>query len=334
MIWSAGVPAAMMTANGRSFRYGFKTVAPNMSERARELVYQMADGTPWPDPAVMEEILAQGDDAVDPLIEVLGRDLHGWPAEAPIHSAIGLLTDLGAVRAIPDLVNILRRYDGDIIDEIGRRLGRLGPPAVDPLCEIIRDRSLKTFQRAQAIDAARIGAGDDLVLRARVSEVLRDELSAYFDAESAPTDEQFVTWLVTGMTDLADPLARDLIRQAFDRDLVDRWIIDEDTVEEFYAKGGDTTRDDNRPWIDWYKEWRQDHLDQNQERAEALLRPREDDLYDWSDAEDDEYESEDEPRVVVPIRRGLERPGRNDPCWCGSGKKYKKCHLASDDANG
>jgi uncharacterized protein YecA (UPF0149 family) len=19
--------------------------------------------------------------------------------------------------------------------------------------------------------------------------------------------------------------------------------------------------------------------------------------------------------------------GRNEPCWCGSGKKYKKCHL-------
>ena len=22
--------------------------------------------------------------------------------------------------------------------------------------------------------------------------------------------------------------------------------------------------------------------------------------------------------------------GRNDPCWCGSGKKYKKCHMAQD----
>src|SRR5262245_45133490 len=22
--------------------------------------------------------------------------------------------------------------------------------------------------------------------------------------------------------------------------------------------------------------------------------------------------------------------GRNDPCWCGSGKKYKKCHLPHD----
>ena len=24
--------------------------------------------------------------------------------------------------------------------------------------------------------------------------------------------------------------------------------------------------------------------------------------------------------------------GRNDDCWCGSGKKYKKCHLDSDAA--
>jgi hypothetical protein len=22
--------------------------------------------------------------------------------------------------------------------------------------------------------------------------------------------------------------------------------------------------------------------------------------------------------------------GRNDPCWCGSGRKYKKCHLDAD----
>ena len=24
------------------------------------------------------------------------------------------------------------------------------------------------------------------------------------------------------------------------------------------------------------------------------------------------------------------KPGRNDPCWCGSGKKYKNCHLSRD----
>ena len=27
-----------------------------------------------------------------------------------------------------------------------------------------------------------------------------------------------------------------------------------------------------------------------------------------------------------------ERPGRNDPCHCGSGRKYKQCHLDKDEA--
>jgi preprotein translocase subunit SecA len=40
--------------------------------------------------------------------------------------------------------------------------------------------------------------------------------------------------------------------------------------------------------------------------------------------------------TAVPSSVGLEtvrasphqKLGRNDPCWCGSGKKYKKCHGA------
>lgn len=27
----------------------------------------------------------------------------------------------------------------------------------------------------------------------------------------------------------------------------------------------------------------------------------------------------------------MEKPGRNDPCWCGCGKKYKKCHIDFDE---
>ena len=38
----------------------------------------------------------------------------------------------------------------------------------------------------------------------------------------------------------------------------------------------------------------------------------------------------DEPLPVVEQRRvdAAEQIGRNDPCWCGSGKKFKKCHGA------
>jgi hypothetical protein len=50
----------------------------------------------------------------------------------------------------------------------------------------------------------------------------------------------------------------------------------------------------------------------------------------WSDVEDDEQEGEDEDyaaQVTQPLRNPLRNVGRNDPCPCGSGKKYKKCCL-------
>ena len=31
---------------------------------------------------------------------------------------------------------------------------------------------------------------------------------------------------------------------------------------------------------------------------------------------------------VTVVKSDQEKIGRNDPCWCGSGKKYKKCHGA------
>jgi len=49
-----------------------------------------------------------------------------------------------------------------------------------------------------------------------------------------------------------------------------------------------------------------------------------DDLEELEDDDDDEW-LPPEP-VIRPVR-----PGRNDPCWCGSGKKYKKCHLETDE---
>jgi len=40
------------------------------------------------------------------------------------------------------------------------------------------------------------------------------------------------------------------------------------------------------------------------------------------------YEDDDEPLPAVEQHRSEGEPGRNDPCWCGSGKKFKKCHGA------
>lgn len=50
----------------------------------------------------------------------------------------------------------------------------------------------------------------------------------------------------------------------------------------------------------------------------------------WDSDEDDEEEEEDDFLPPEPVRRSA-APGRNDLCWCNSGKKYKKCHLESDE---
>jgi hypothetical protein len=47
----------------------------------------------------------------------------------------------------------------------------------------------------------------------------------------------------------------------------------------------------------------------------------------WADEEEEE---EDFAAPPEPVQR-RHTPGRNDPCWCGSGKKYKKCHLDADE---
>ena len=46
--------------------------------------------------------------------------------------------------------------------------------------------------------------------------------------------------------------------------------------------------------------------------------------------EEGEEGDESEENKPVTVKREKPKIGRNDPCWCGSGKKYKKCHLNSD----
>lgn len=36
------------------------------------------------------------------------------------------------------------------------------------------------------------------------------------------------------------------------------------------------------------------------------------------------------PPPVDPIKKASKDPGRNDPCPCGSGKKFKQCCMKKD----
>ncbi len=50
------------------------------------------------------------------------------------------------------------------------------------------------------------------------------------------------------------------------------------------------------------------------------------------DCDHDHDTAGDQIQAAVPYRREAHKPGRNEPCPCGSGKKFKKCHGSSADA--
>lgn len=51
--------------------------------------------------------------------------------------------------------------------------------------------------------------------------------------------------------------------------------------------------------------------------------------HDHDHAHDHAHEHAHEHAPLRPYVRDEPKIGRNDPCTCGSGKKYKKCHGAA-----
>ncbi len=69
------------------------------------------------------------------------------------------------------------------------------------------------------------------------------------------------------------------------------------------------------------------------EMEEHNRQPQPDVQYQHADADSSPHpqagpdaEAEPEPAQQQPYRRQGRKIGRNEPCWCGSGKKFKQCH--------
>src|SRR5208337_181472 len=123
---------------------------------ARSLVQEMVASGEWPDPKLLERILAMGQEAALPLIEVLESRPIGWPEEAAVQVAAGLLCTIGSTAALPALKEAVRFYEGDAGIYIADEMFRLGTAGLELLLEIIGDSSLETEHRLAIIESAQV----------------------------------------------------------------------------------------------------------------------------------------------------------------------------------
>ncbi len=356
---------------------------------ARSLVSQMVAAGEWPEPTLVEQILAAGDAAVEPLREVLKTRPLGWPAEAPVVHAAGILGMLRPPSALPDLIEFARFYRNETGGVAGDAIATYAQEGFDALLELIGDPSITGYHRASIVDSAKNAAGDDPVKRARLAEILRliftrvvgevkedltirrelrnsrkkyddedrgksagnapqepgtreaaqpgddEHIEAIrrMDAENEVHPTEALAFLTSDLCDLADPLARDMIQSAFDEELIDEEIIDRKTEKEIYERGGEIY-DPDPAWFDQYSD---SYEEEQRDRESMASTPQVRFPSRTSYPEFSPGRREASPAPVQPVeqfRSTAPKIGRNDPCWCGSGKKYKKCHLGQDPPGG
>lgn len=214
------------------------------------------------------------------------------------------------LRLPPDVVDSIL---GHAITETSHRVMAAvfdGDPA--PLYEIIRDPEADEYIRAKMLQA--------VAMLTRRGELPRDATAAFLRdcfSQLEPRKDCFVwsgwvdavAWL--GLAELK-PLAQ----QAFQRGSIDpEWLTFEEFEEDL--------------------QYSVDHPEAEPLNPDGKLTLFGDTIEElsWWDAFKPKTPGKDAPEwapdsLAMPVRDPLRKVGRNDPCPCGSGKKYKKCCLA------
>ena len=239
-----------------------------------------------------------------------------------IFHLLGEWRERAAYRPLARLLRLPRR-DVDAIfgDGITTTSHRVMAAVFDgdpqPLYDIILDPKAEEFIRAGICEALAI-----VTLRGELDRAVAGRFLCDAFIEMRPQSECYV-WVgwqsaiaMLGMSDL-----KLLVKKAFDRGFIDSHVLGFDHFEEDLRRGiehpgkprlpddhddtlfGDTV-EELSGWYCFTEQYREDQ-ERWQRRAEADLARTQ--------------------RLENPFK-GV---GRNDPCPCGSGKKFKKCCLAT-----
>ena len=151
-----------------------------------------------------------------------------------------------------------------------------------------------------------------------VRENMRKIESEEFVADAAERRQ----WTTTVLLDLGLGSFEEEIRGWFGRGLMDVEffpIVDLETFEQCAIS--------KRPDEEWHALTRYKIIAEDTYVAmEWMRRSKDDDLQsDYDDGYGDDGEADEDDEVTAPITRLEPKVGRNDPCPCGSGRKFKKC---------
>jgi hypothetical protein len=281
--------------------------------------------------------LGHWDVAAGAFQQVLARCAHD-PAAASDGDMIAayfmlhLLAEKREARAFPLLCALAKSPEGapEILGDaaplvLARILISLFDGNAGLLRSIIEVEGTNSMVRSYTFDALAYLTADGRIERAETESWLRD-----YWARNGNDNSPSPAWngwasavALLGCEDLMPQ-----VREACDRDLVDITYIDMDDLENLLR----CTLEDPAHMAGFEREGIRPIEDA---RAELMQTEK---LLGGSDMDRSEFNSDDlaeedlaEGEVIEPAVNPFRNIGRNDPCPCGSGRKFKKCCLEKDD---
>jgi hypothetical protein len=217
---------------------------------------------------------------------------------------------------------VLLRLPGDLLDSIlgdsitvttHRVMAAVFDGDPEPLYEIIRDPEADEFVRAKMCHS--------IAVLTRRGDLPRDATAAFLGdcySQLEPQQDCYVwsgwldavAWL--GLTEL-----KPLVQQAFQRKSIDpEWLAFKDFEEDLQYSVNHPEAEPLHP-----------------DGELTLFGDTIAELSGWAGFKS-KTRTKDTPKwgldsLGMPVRDPLRKVGRNDPCPCGSGKKFKKCCLTS-----
>lgn len=274
------------------------------------------------------------------------------PADDLAFFAIYLLTEFQERRTWPILRELISHpgkacdeYFGDSVSEDFNNLFAFYVESPDELDAIFSNPQIYCSIRWAAIRAYPYLVKDGRLTREaatqRLCQLLRRELDTHTDQPQQHAHDEYMTnidILVCELADYATPEIMDDIREAFHRGLVDTGLVNERSFQDVLASGDgywnraqQSLKPCSIPDTIAHMEWW--HCFQPQKPPRKSSADDSDDSPEFASKRGASQQSllDEDPfdSPVDTIRYDEPHVGRNDPCPCGSGKKFKKCCAKS-----
>jgi hypothetical protein len=221
---------------------------------------------------------------------------------------------LRLLRHEPELLDALL---GDAITEgTGRVVAGVCDGDLLPIVEVVRDGDADSFVGAQMFDTLVVLALSEPLKQAPIVDFLRSF------PDHTPYGTEAEIWSAWAFAIAALGLAdmKPQVRKAYD----DKWIPRHDSDFAFFEQCLEKTLKAGRP--EWFE----------RRRSARLIESAVEELAGWYCFSPEFLNQEPrrtgeigDPAVFPadPVVAAMPKVGRNDPCPCGSGKKFKKCCL-------